>query len=170
MTIKKGAIGIVFSKDRSQILIIKRRDVPIWVLPGGGIEDNEQAATAVERELFEETGLQVAVSRLVGTYEPINFLTAETFVFECSPTVLLPDKFEPQAETQKVAFHPLNKLPEPFFFLHAEWVQDALLNAKEPLVKKMTSITFFALIKNILCHPILLLRYLLSRLGFPINQ
>ncbi len=167
---KKGAIGIVFTKDRKQVLLIKRRDVPIWALPGGGIEDDEPAKEAVIRELFEETGLMCQVDRLVGIYEPINFLAKETFVFECSPTSEIPTYLLPQQETLFVAFYPVDKLPQPFFFLHAEWLQAALLCSDAPIRQKMTSLTLLRLIKVALCHPYLLFRYLLSRLGLPVNS
>lgn len=37
-----------------------------WVTPGGGIDPGETTLEAGVRELFEETGLQVAASELVG--------------------------------------------------------------------------------------------------------
>ena len=33
--------GQSYSEDRKEILLIKRRDVPVWVLPGGGIDSGE---------------------------------------------------------------------------------------------------------------------------------
>jgi 8-oxo-dGTP diphosphatase len=167
---KKGAIGIVFSQDRTQILLIKRRDIPIWVLPGGGIEELENPECAVERELFEETGIKVLVTRPVGIYTPVNRLAQVTFVFECTPQAPVPAKLSPQEETQEVAFFPITHLPKPFFFLHTEWIEDALLNEPEPIIRPMKSISWWALLKNTLRHPILIFRYLLSRLGIPFNQ
>src|ERR1700722_2774036 len=90
---KKAAIGIIFSPDRQQILLVQRCDVPIWVLPGGGIEDNETPIEAVEREVYEETGIIVSADRLVGTYLPVNSLASETKVFECTPKTALPQFF-----------------------------------------------------------------------------
>lgn len=166
---KKAAIGIVFSKDRKKVLLVKRRDVPVWVLPGGGIEDNETAETAVERELFEETSLHVKTSRTVGQYLPINRLTSETFVFECSCDSI-PEKIAPQEETLEVAFFPLENLPRFFFFLHQEWLNDALLNMPCVIIRPTTSVTWWTLAKIVATHPLLLLRYLLSRMGLPLNS
>ena len=34
-----GSSVIAFDKDKRKIVLVKRRDIPIWVIPGGGIED-----------------------------------------------------------------------------------------------------------------------------------
>ena len=58
--------GIVFKDNYTQVLLIKRRDVPVWVLPGGGSEEGESLAQATQRELQEETGYIVKIIRKVG--------------------------------------------------------------------------------------------------------
>jgi len=37
-----------------------------WTLPGGGIEGSEHPAIAAKREVFEETGYEASVDRLLG--------------------------------------------------------------------------------------------------------
>jgi ADP-ribose pyrophosphatase YjhB (NUDIX family) len=54
--------------DQGRILLTRRADNGQWCLPGGRMESGESAAEACEREVFEETGLQVRVKRLVGVY------------------------------------------------------------------------------------------------------
>jgi 8-oxo-dGTP diphosphatase len=165
---KKGVIGILFSPDKKEVLVIKRSDIPIWVLPGGGIEDDETPEQAIEREFFEETGIPVQTKRLVGFYTPQNRLTRETYVFECE---MRKDRPISSADHETLAsyFAPLEKMPTPFFFLHEEWILEAL-NSQTPIFRPITSITYLVLIKNICLHPILILRYFFSRLGFPINK
>src|ERR1051325_4654925 len=54
--------------DQGRILLTRRADNGQWCLPGGRMESGESAAEACEREVFEETGLNVRVKRLVGVY------------------------------------------------------------------------------------------------------
>jgi 8-oxo-dGTP pyrophosphatase MutT (NUDIX family) len=56
-----GSFGIIFSDNRSRVLLVKRRDMPMWVLPGGRLEKKETQEQAVIREVFEETGYGVQV-------------------------------------------------------------------------------------------------------------
>ncbi len=52
-----------------QIVLIRRRDNGLWGLPGGMVEWGEDVTTSVQRELTEETGLElVKIRRLVGVY------------------------------------------------------------------------------------------------------
>ncbi len=52
-----------------RIVLIRRSDNGRWALPGGIVDWGEDVATAVRRELAEETGLElVEIRRLVGVY------------------------------------------------------------------------------------------------------
>lgn len=62
-----GAFGIIFD-EQGRVLLCHRRDMDVWNLPGGGVESGELPIEAVIREVQEETGLDVAVERLVGVY------------------------------------------------------------------------------------------------------
>ncbi len=62
-----GAFAIILD-DRQRVLLCHRRDMDAWNLPGGGVESGEMPTEAVIRETLEETGLHVAIERLVGVY------------------------------------------------------------------------------------------------------
>ena len=50
------------------ILLIHKVDNDLWALPGGGHDAGESITNTVVREVREETGLDIEVERLVGTY------------------------------------------------------------------------------------------------------
>ena len=63
-----GASSIIFDESRKTILLTKRTDNGRWCLPGGGMDPGESVEEACVREAYEETGLHVKVTRLVGVY------------------------------------------------------------------------------------------------------
>ena len=59
--------AIIHDGDR-RVLLCHRRDHDLWNLPGGALEHGEAPWDGVMREVKEETGLDVEVSRLLGVY------------------------------------------------------------------------------------------------------
>jgi 8-oxo-dGTP diphosphatase len=59
-------VSAVVRDDEGRILLMRRGDDGTWGLPAGMIEPGEQPADAVVREVFEETGVDVAIERLGG--------------------------------------------------------------------------------------------------------
>lgn len=161
----KGIFGIILSENKKEVLLIKRRDVPVWVLPGGGVEKSETPEEATLRELKEETGLTVSIHRRVATYLPSPPFIDYTNLYECT---LLSGHPKPGCEVADVGFFPLDKLsklpiPPPFL----DFIQDTLKNL--PPMERLISLSPFLLAKLLFQHPILSLRFLLSRLGLHIN-
>jgi len=62
-----GSSAIVVD-DRSRLLLQRRSDSGNWALPGGVMEIGETLAQSLIREVREESGLEVAVRRIVGVY------------------------------------------------------------------------------------------------------
>jgi 8-oxo-dGTP pyrophosphatase MutT (NUDIX family) len=50
------------------ILLIRRTDNRNWALPGGAIDLGESVAQAAARETLEETGIECAITGIVGIY------------------------------------------------------------------------------------------------------
>lgn len=67
-TIKIGCSAVIFDSTREKVLLTQRQDNRMWCLPSGGMEPGESASEACLREVREETGLHVRLTRLVGVY------------------------------------------------------------------------------------------------------
>lgn len=74
--LKIGCAAIIFDPTRQKILLTRRTDNGRWCLPGGAMEPGETAAEACIREVWEETGLQVEVVKLIGVYSSPHRVTA----------------------------------------------------------------------------------------------
>ncbi len=164
---KQSVVTVIFDENRKSVLLLKRRDVSAWVLPGGGVEVNEPSELAAVREAQEETGLEVVVTRKVAEYTPLNKLAQFTSLYECRQ---VGGKLSTGSETREIAFFPINKLPEKIFFIHEDWLNEALLNKPEIIRKPLSQVTYKAFFFYLIRHPLDTLRLILSRLGFPINS
>lgn len=62
------AASAVVTDDAGRILLQRRRDNDLWALPGGGMDLGDSLPGTAVREVKEETGLDVEITGLVGTY------------------------------------------------------------------------------------------------------
>ncbi|MFI5532022.1 NUDIX hydrolase [Kitasatospora sp. NPDC051853] len=62
------AASAVVTDDAGRILLQRRADSGLWALPGGGMEPGDTLPGTAVREVKEETGLDVEITGLVGTY------------------------------------------------------------------------------------------------------
>jgi 8-oxo-dGTP diphosphatase len=163
---KQAVYGIVFNESRTEVLLIKRLDIPVWVLPGGGLDPGELPEVGAVREVLEETGYVSTVVRKVAEYLPVNKMTQFSHLFECRIESGSP-KTGP--ETKEVRFFPLNALPAlppPY----EGWIRDAAANHGAMLRKRIEGVSYWVLFKLFAMHPILVGRYLLTKLGIHINR
>ncbi|WP_371176318.1 NUDIX hydrolase [Bacillus atrophaeus] len=68
----QGAFVVVCNKEQG-ILLVKRKDVPLWDLPGGRAEQDETVEECAIRETYEETGYIIDISYKIGEYERPKF-------------------------------------------------------------------------------------------------
>ena len=59
MKYSHGAFNVVIVNQK--VLLVKRRDFPLWDLPGGVVESDELPSEAAIREMYEETGYEVQI-------------------------------------------------------------------------------------------------------------
>ena len=71
-----GCAAAIFDEAQERLLLTRRTDNARWCLPGGRMESGESAAECCAREVFEETGLEVEVGRLIGIYTSPDWLVA----------------------------------------------------------------------------------------------
>lgn len=62
------AASAVVTDDQGRILLQRCRDNNLWALPGGGMDLRDSLPGTAVREVKEETGLDVEITGLVGTY------------------------------------------------------------------------------------------------------
>ena len=66
-TPKVDVRGVLLRDDA--VLLVKERDDGLWSLPGGWAEVGESPKESVTRELLEESGFRVEVSRLLAVWD-----------------------------------------------------------------------------------------------------
>lgn len=64
----RPAVTVGVTNARGEVLLIRRDDNDLWALPGGMLDLGETVAQAAVREVAEDTGIECAVTGLVGVY------------------------------------------------------------------------------------------------------
>ena len=159
-----SSIGIIFDKSKKEILLVKRRDIPIWVPPGGLIEKGEIPEIAVNREVYEETGYKTKVLKKVAVYTYPS--GKRDYLFNCA---IVSGKARLSSESKGVKFFDLGKLPELRHPHLLYWIPDTLKNQEKVIRRKVTGISRRMVLKQFTKHPIVVIRYLLARVGLRIN-
>ncbi|MFB7719414.1 NUDIX hydrolase [Nocardia sp. NPDC056100] len=72
------AASAVVADDTGRILLQRRTDSGLWALPGGGMEMTDSLPGCAVREVKEETGLDIEITGLVGTYTDPRHIIAYT--------------------------------------------------------------------------------------------
>uniref|UniRef100_A0A673MIB0 diphosphoinositol-polyphosphate diphosphatase n=1 Tax=Sinocyclocheilus rhinocerous TaxID=307959 RepID=A0A673MIB0_9TELE len=68
---KKRAACLCFKNDREDevLLVSSSRHPDQWIVPGGGMEPEEEPGGAAVREVYEEAGVRGTLGRLLGVFE-----------------------------------------------------------------------------------------------------
>jgi 8-oxo-dGTP diphosphatase len=67
-TVVAPCVFVAVRNDRQELLLVRRCDSGTWELPGGRVDIGESAVEAAVRETFEESGLRVRITGLVGLF------------------------------------------------------------------------------------------------------
>lgn len=96
------------------VLLVKEHSDGGWTMPGGWADIGESAAEAVAREVYEESGYQVRVTRVLAVYDrnkhehPPHIHHIYKLFFECEIVGGTPTS---SSETDAVEFFPVRELP-----------------------------------------------------------
>jgi ADP-ribose pyrophosphatase YjhB (NUDIX family) len=63
-----GCSAFIFDALKQKVLLARRADDGKWCVPGGAMEPGESLSEACQREVWEETGLEVKIIRLISVY------------------------------------------------------------------------------------------------------
>ncbi|WP_052536039.1 NUDIX domain-containing protein [Bradyrhizobium sp. ORS 375] len=69
------AVFVSVVDEDCRLLLRRETDLRLWALPGGGIRPREHPADAAVRECFEETGLLIKPTGLIGVFGGPEFFT-----------------------------------------------------------------------------------------------
>lgn len=118
-----GVNVAIFSEGK--ILLTRRTDFQVWCIPGGMVDPHETVAQAGVREVREETGLEVRLTRLVGIYSRPSWSDGGShivlFIAEQTGGAPKPDPFE----VAEIAYFDPDALPERMMIGHQRRILDA---------------------------------------------
>ena len=112
-----------------RIVLIRRRDNGLWSLPGGMVDWGEDIPITVERELKEETGLDlVKITRLVGVYsQPDRDPRIHSICVVVEAEVKGNMSIQDTMEVTEIQAFSLDSIPdEPMSHDHAQQLKDYL--------------------------------------------
>lgn len=140
--LRLGCNAVIFDAGRTRVLLTRRADNGLWCLPGGHMESGESVVEACQREVREETGLEVRVTRLVGVYSNTDMLVRYKDGREVQIVVL---SFEAEVssgspvvtdETTEVGYFTVAEMQSmEVLGRHTERVEDAFLSRADPIVR-----------------------------------
>ncbi len=139
--VRPSVSAVIFDR-RGRLLLQQRSDGGQWGLPGGSVEIGESVTDAVHREVDEETGLHIAVRRLVGVYSAPELQIVRypdgnvwhyvNVCFECAPRG---GDLRTCDETLALDYFSPRRLPAPLLANHRIRIRDACARRGAPFVR-----------------------------------
>jgi len=124
-------VRAILLNDRGEVLLQRRTDVACWGLPSGSVELDETALQALQREVREETALEVRRAEPMALYSGPSqrFRYPNGDEIQCFSVAFIVRDWtgDPQAdgvEGSEVRFWPTDALPESLVDIHRETLAD----------------------------------------------
>ncbi|XP_056605306.1 diphosphoinositol polyphosphate phosphohydrolase NUDT4B [Triplophysa dalaica] len=88
---KRRAACLCIRNEREDevLLVSSSRNPDQWIVPGGGMEPEEEPCGAAVREVFEEAGVKGKLGRLLGVFEQNQDRKHRTYVYVLTVTETL---------------------------------------------------------------------------------
>jgi len=138
-SIKLTVDAVVFGYEAGviSVLLIKRKYEPFmgnWAIPGGFVLENESLEVAVQRELAEETGVEISYLEQLYTFGNPNRDPRGRVVSVAYVGLVRPNMFTilASSDAEEVQWFPINKLPK-FSFDHQEILDKAIERLKSKI-------------------------------------
>lgn len=140
--IHPGVAIIIFNKDK-EVLLQKRADVRLWGIPSGHVEPGESVTEAAVREVKEETGLSIRITKLIGVYsEPKsqvfkypNGITTHFITTYFEGEIIDGDISCSSNETLELGYFRIDNLPTDILPMHPQWLEDALCHQERAFIR-----------------------------------
>jgi ADP-ribose pyrophosphatase YjhB (NUDIX family) len=138
----RPSVSAVVVRD-GRLLLQQRADGGQWGLPGGSVEIGETVTAAIEREVREETGFEIAVGRLIGVYSDPRLQVVRYpdgrvwhYVNLCFACDLRGGTPRPQpGETLALGWFAPDALPADLLPVHRPRIGDAMAARSQPFIR-----------------------------------
>ena len=121
MKYSHGTFNVVICNQK--VLLVKRRDFPLWDLPGGVVESDELPSEAAIREMYEETWYEVQID-----YEFVRYIdkTRNDCQHLFKSHIINGELKRTTTETRDLRWFSLNRLPLLIIPNRKRQIRDAL--------------------------------------------
>lgn len=142
-------VSTVILNDQNETLLFLRDDLPLWTNIGGNLDPGEDFETALHREVMEETGLQIELTRLVGDFFAVtengNYRQERVFLSRPRPGSVT----RQSEEGVMIRWFPVNALPANIGPRFRTRINAALDCAAEPVSHIVTGLNMAAYMKTV---------------------
>lgn len=144
--------------ESKQVLLVKRKDVPVWVIPGGTGEKGEPPLQTALREFTEETGSNITSKevQLVATYIPAKLGGLHKYLFTTKRKRIR--GLKTTSESSDFGFFSVSNLPEVISLYEQRKIHEAFLSCYGSELVRKDEVFYVSEILALLSNPMQLIK------------